>query len=454
MKPLSLIDLLFILLENKRQPMHIAGLCLFELPKGIPNHTFFATLFDDLTRKIAPTFPFDSKIYRHLFWQKDTTFDIGRHFFWVELGDNASMDDLLGYISKQHSRRLDKNYPLWEFHLIKSIAPKQAGFPSQFAVYLKTHHALVDGIAAMRLFQRSLSPSPQDRLSLPIWAMPNQTHHQKTTNPPKQSFTKTPWHSTAQVLTALKNRFGDRHKPAFTSNFVAPKSLFNQKITEQRHITICPFDKSRFARIAKHFNATTNDVILAVCSGALRRYLIHQNALPKRPLIGFAPISLRQDDSSTGNQISFLLTNLATHQACPKARLATITASTNDAKSRLNALNQTQIIAYSVAIYGLFGINLATGLLPKKQAFNLIISNIPGTKTPLFLNGAKLTGIYPASVLFDGQALNITVGNYQNSIDFCITACQSLPNIDWLIDCIKYSLTDYENLIAKHNSKA
>lgn len=148
-----------------------------------------------------------------------------------------------------------------------------------------------------------------------------------------------------------------------------------------------------------------------------------------------------------GNQISFLLTNLATATPDPKERLLKIARSTKDSKERFLGLNHAQIINYSLAIYGLAGLNLATRLYPAKQAFNLIISNIPGAKTPMYLNGARLTGLFPVSVLFDGQALNITLANYQNSIDICLTACKDiLPDVDKLLDCLEQELDVLENL--------
>lgn len=425
--------------------MNVAGICLFELPE---NHTpnFIKALFDTMhASKAEPTFPFNQRLHKAFFWQKDEHFNSKNHFRHVVLPPSAGTKALLDYVSAQHSQPMDRDKPLWQIHLIEGIAPETDGRPSRFAIYLKLHHAMIDGVGAMRLLQTFWSDDPEARLDTPFWAIPKKRHahaHKAIKDTIKEQLD-----TLKPVGKALMQRWHDRHLPEFTSSFDAPKSLLNQRIGNARRVEIIAFAKERLQKIAKTFGVTTNDVILAVCAGGLRSYLLQKNALPKKPLIGFVPISLRQDDSMAGNQISFLLANLATATPDPKERLLKIARSTKDSKERFLGLNHAQIINYSLAIYGLAGLNLATRLYPAKQTFNLIISNIPGTKTPMYLNGARLTGLFPVSVLFDGQALNITLANYQNSIDICLTACKDiLPDVDKLLDCLEQELDVLENL--------
>ena len=130
------------------------------------------------------------------------------------------------------------------------------------------------------------------------------------------------------------------------------------------------------------------------------------------------------------------------------ARLQAVKDSIDDGKARFGRMTQTQIINYSICAYGWAGMNLATGLAPHYQAFNLIISSVPADNTPLYLNGAKLTGIYPASVLFDGKAMNITLTNHQDKIDFGITACDSaLPKIGGFLGLLEHELAVFEGLV-------
>lgn len=454
MRKLSITDHLFLMLETEKQPMHVAGVCVFELPTDADDN-FLYRLIDDLKMdQTQPTFPFNQTIYKTFFWKKDENFRVEHHFRHIALPKPSGMKELLSYISREHSRHMDRQKPLWEFHLIEGIAPESEGRPSRFAIYLKVHHAMADGIAAMRLLQMSLSESPTARLTSPFWILSTKHRNQIDTllpqNPSLFGMIKEQLGNIAPVSKELLRRWQERHLPDFTSSFDAPFSILNQKIRATRRVGAISFTKDRFVKIAKAFDVTTNDVILAVCAGALRTYLLKQNALPKKPLIAFVPISLRQDKSVLGNQLSFLLANLGTHKSSPKERLLTIAKSTQDGKNRFLRMTQSQIVNYSLAVYGLAGVNLATGFYPKKQAFNLIISNIPGAKTPLYLNGAKLTGIYPASVLFDGQALNITLANYQNKIDFGITACDvALPHIDELLTYLASELRTLESQISR-----
>lgn len=454
MRALSAVDHVLLLLENHRQPMNIGGLCIFELPKDAPPTFLYDLVEQAKASPIKPTFPFNQILHKMAFWRADDDFDISRHLRHIALPYPADIKELMAYISREQSHLMNRSCPLWEFHLIDGLMPEKEGSPKRFAVWLKVHHAMTDGISAMRLIQISLSPDPDVQITKPFWSLSSKHKSQfEELIPPHKPLTTTIKEQLGgiypvgrELLKVLQKKWqGD---PNVVSTFDAPKSIFNQPIGSSRTLLARSFDKTRFARLAKHFDVTTNDVILAVCSGALRHYLISQNALPKKPLIAFVPVSLRRDNSVSGNQISFLLTNLGTHQSTPETRLATIKNSMDDGKQRFGGLSQSQIISYSALTYGWAGINLATAIAPTRQAFNLIISNVPAEKNPLYLNGARLTNIYPASVLFDGQALNITFINHLNTIDFGIVACPTtLPNIDTLPDFINEELEVFEKLL-------
>lgn len=429
--------------------MHVAGLCIFEQP-STAHDDFVGQLVKQIyDGKFTPSFPFNQVLRRFGFWDTDDNFDLSHHFHHVALPTDASgrgsMTALMAYISREHGRMLDRSRPLWEFHLIEGLAPEKDGAPPRFAIYVKIHHAMADGIAAMRLLQLSLCESPDERTLLPFWSLTTKNRNQIDALLPIH---KPAWHIIKEQLGTIKPVCSEiwrsllkRSDTSVLSTFDTPKSMLNQRIGSARQLAMQSFDKSRFVRIAEHFGTTTNDVILAVCAGALREYLLSQNALPDKPLSAFVPVSLRKDKSALGNQISFLLTNLGTHLDSPMARLATIKSSIDDGKRRFARMNQAQIINYSALIYGWAGLNLITRAHPTRQAFNLIISNVPAMDRPLYLNGARLTGIFPASVLFDGQALNITLTNFQNTIDVGITACSdALPNSERLLEFMQNEL--------------
>lgn len=452
MRALSLVDYLFLLLEKNKQPMHVAGLCIFELPDTC-NQNFVKELLKDINPKMTPNFPFNQVLFGGFFWKQAKIFHLHKHCSYHRL-PNGLTDELFSLISSFHEQKLDRSRPLWSLHLIDNLNPEKPNGKKRFALYLKTHHAVVDGVAAMRLFQRSLSHCPDEKNSLPLWA--NNISQTKLLFDDNKKSSKGIFFrqikSLPPVFRELMYNFSQKKNGCsdFIGSFDAPYSILNQRIGAARYLSMHAFDKTRFIQVAKKFSVSTNDVILAVCGYALRTYLISQKSLPDKSLIAFVPISFRNNSSMLGNQISFIPANLGTDTQDDIARLTQIHHNLKLGKQRFSRMDQTQIINYTALHYGWAGINLATGIYPKKQAFNLVISNIPGEDTPLYLNGAKLTGIYPASVLFDGQALNISFTNYQNRIDFGITACQdALPNIYLLPKLIEEALQTYENLVPR-----
>lgn len=474
MRILSLVEQLFFLLEKHKQPMHVGGLFLFDIPDNSDNH-FVADLVRQMRSSTTPpTFPFDQVVHNQTFWKSADKVDIHYHFHHMVLPKPYSKQALYSYVSDVHANMLDKGYPLWECHIIEGIEadhvdvsapskplhpnqlpinqaepkPKSSQKPApkkQFALYFKIHHALVDGVAAMRLVERSLSASQHEVMSLPPWAlMRRDKKHLAALTPQKRSVSgivKEQVGSIKPVFTELKNGLRQRTDPGHVSTLQAPSSLLNQRISNSRIFMAHTFHLSRFKSLAQRLDVSINDVALAVCSGALRSYLISENALPKEPLVAFVPVSLRKDQSASGNQTSLLLCDLGTDQASPKQRLQAIHDSMTIGKDKFGRLDQAQVINYSAITYAWEGVNLLTGAYPKKQAFNILISNVPGPKQQLYWDGAALSALYPASVVFDGQALNITFTSYLNQVHFGIIGCgKNLPNIQNLVPLLEQAL--------------
>lgn len=460
MRLLTAVDQLFLLLESRKQPMHVGGLFLFELPADasrVDNNQpsdFVCQLVQQMQRsEVPPSFPFNQVLERLLFWKKDEDFDVEHHFRHVALPSPARVRELLMYVSKEHGRLLDRAMPLWECHVIEGIAPESDDSPERFALYFKIHHSLVDGIAAMRLIQKSLSQSPHEPMSLPVWSLMTRHRNEVDSLIPNgrsaRRIIKEQLSTIKPVVTELLDNIKHRGEADYVGTFDAPMSVLNRRISASRRIAAQSYDKARFRHVADKMQVNLNDVVLAVCSGAIRRYLQGMNALPTKPLIAFVPMSLRRDgdSSANGNQISFLLANLGTHLQDPKQRLQIIHASMNSGKRRFRRMNQAQVINYSAIAYAWEGVNVLTGLFPKKQAFNLIISNVPGSEKPLYWNGAPLKALYPASIIVDGQAMNITLSTYLDKIEFCITACSKLlPHVQDMLSLLEEELTVLERL--------
>lgn len=451
MRLLSAVDQLFLILESRSQPMHVGGLFLFELPKNADKDFVYQLVKQMHDSQVKPTFPFNQVLDKLAFWKTDSDFDVDHHFRHLALPKPARIRELLVYLSQEHGRLLDRAKPLWECHIIEGIEPESEGAPERFALYFKIHHSLVDGIAAMRLIQKSLSQSPNEIMSLPVWSLMTRHRNQVDAllpiNKPFGKLIKEQLGTIAPVTRELKRSFVERHKPDFVTTTQAPSCILNQRISSSRRIAAESYELTRFSHVAKTLKISINDAVLAVCAGALRQYLLSLNALPKKPLIAFVPISLRQDDSIHGNQVSFILANLGTHLSDPIARLKTIHRSMNDGKRRFGRMNQAQVINYSGIAYAWEGINLLTRALPQKQAFNIIISNVPGSKKQLYWNGAPLKALYPASIVLNGQAMNITLSSYLDKIEFGITACSKvLPDVQNMLKLLANELAILEKI--------
>ena len=310
---------------------------------------------------------------------------------------------------------------------------------------------MVDGVAAMRLLRKSMSENPSDPLVAP-WTM---ARRPRPAPPVDVALT-----STAKLVNALRGQASlvpavvrelnktireARDNPDLVSAFQAPRSIFNQPITGSRRLAAQSYSLPRIRAAMKTHQASQNDIVLAMCASALRRYLLDHDELPAKPLIAMVPMSLRRDESEEGNQIALLLANLGTHIADPLQRLATIKGSTQDAKQRFMRMGAKAMLSYVGAIMGPTGINLITGLAPRWQAFNVVISNVPGPKRPLYINGARCEGMYPVSILTDGIALNITLTSYVDHVEFGVIACRrTLPRVQKLLQYFEDGLAELE----------
>ena len=378
MRPLHPIDFIFLSLEKRQQPMHVGGLFLFQIPDNAPTSFIQDLVADIRTSKSIPIPPFNNKL-NGLFWDEDQEFDLDHHFRHIALPKPGRIRELLTYISQEHSALLDRAKPLWTCNIIEGIEG------NRFAMYFKIHHAMVDGIAGMRLVEKSLSHDPDAKSIVPPWCV--EGPRAKRLKQPKSSkikgfisTVKSQLESTPGVLYELSQTITKDigRNPDYVSSFQAPSSILNQRVSSSRRFAAQSYEFSRLTAIAKALNVTINDVVLAVCSGALREYLINQNALPKKPLIAMVPASVRDDNSDLSNRITMILANLGTHKEEPLERLQIIRRSMLNAKQKFKRMNSSQILNYSAFVYSAAGLNIASGLMPKRQAFNLVISNVPG----------------------------------------------------------------------------
>lgn len=451
MKPLSPLDQMFLLLERRNQPMHVASLMLFQRPEGATAKDIRA-MVELIRRQDQPQPPFSLRLNRKLgvpFWEEDKEFDLAHHFRHLALPRPGRIRELLAMVSNMHSALLDREFPLWETTFIEGLSD------GRFALYSKMHHAMIDGVASVRLLESLLTPDPKAQGMAAPWALKRPSRHRDTLLASPTSVLGTVLgqvKTQARALPAVTRALVDtvkqaRQDPEFGDLFRAPRTLFNRRIGNARRFAAQSWSLPRIRTAGKKLGGTVNDVVLGMCAHALRRYLLDQDALPAKPLITMMPMSLRRDDSDSGNQIGMVLANLGTHLDDPSERFGVIRRSVQASKQRLSQMNATEITNYTAMVAGPAGLNLATGIAPQKQLYNVIISNVPGPKQPLYWNGALMDGMYPVSIPVDGMALNITLVSYADQLNFGLIACRrSVPHVQRMLGYLEEGLAELERL--------
>ena len=246
-------------------------------------------------------------------------------------------------------------------------------------------------------------------------------------------------------------------------NLVAPRTMLNATITSQRAFTMRSLSLADAKAVAKATGTKLNDIVMAICAGALRRYLLEKHGLPKEPLVAFVPVSLRAPgDTASTNQVSVMLCSLATDVKDPVERLKAIQASSLGAKELSGKVKDVtprdfSIFGAPVVLHGameLYGRSHLADRLP--PAANVVVSNVPGPQVPLYVAGARVLTLYPVSIPTHGMALNLTVQSYCGSLDFGLTACRrTVPELHKIADYLDESLAElHEALLGSTASKA
>jgi len=439
----------FLLAENRSQPMHVGGLQLFEKPEDAGDD-YVRRMYEEMrdVDEIAPLFlkhPKRSvKTAGQLVWEADDQFDIEHHVRHSALPWPGRVRELLELCGRLHSTRLAWERPLWEAHVIEGLRD------GRVAMYTKTHHALVDGISAMRLIQSVLSTDPEQRgMPAPWGVRPARTvraqekAERDLAEVPIQAL-RTAFGITAEAagmpgaLVRTLNK-GLRNETSALS-LHAPRTMFNHSITGSRRFAAQDWPIERLRAIGRASGATLNDVVLAMCSGAVRAYLLALAALPDSPLVAMVPVGLNAKQSQMastegGNAVGAVMCKLGTDLADPADRLEAIHGSMLSGKRALSSMTPIQIMAMSA-------LGQVPAILPPllrmqgivRPPYNLIISNVPGPRTTHYWNGAKLVGQYPLSIPINGMALNITCTSYDGKMGFGLTGCRrTVPHLQRLL---------------------
>ena len=448
--------------ENRETPMHVAGVSLFTLPKGADEREFLHYLADNLRDLESFLPPFGDRLKNGplglagpTYWEPDPALDIDYHIRHSALPKPGRYRELFNLVSRLHGTLLDRNRPLWEMHLIEGIENRQ------FALYNKTHHAAVDGARSIHMARAMLSADPKSRLpdspiSLAAWnrykaslgyMQPVDFSEEEVRNVADKL--KARLDTSANVFGALR-----RFTSAWVGNGGAltlpfknvPRSSINSSVYGARRFVAQSWSFARIRAIGKAFGGTFNDSVLAMCAGALRTYMQEHAELPEESLKAMVPVSLRQaGDVDSGNAVAAISADLATNIHDPAKRYIAIQNSVKAGKEFFSGMSPAEIQLVGMVMQAPSLVLLPLGLASRMPAVNTTISNVPGIQEPMYWNGARMNGSYPASIITDGMALNITLVTYDKNVDFGITACRrSIPQAQRLIDYMEMALVELE----------
>jgi diacylglycerol O-acyltransferase len=451
--PMSPTSSMFLLGESREHPMHVGGLQLFQPPDG-SDALDVRAMFDEALAadEVAPLF--QKRASRSITslgqwgWEVDRKFDLEHHVRRNALPQPGRVLELLALCSRLHSSLLDRHRPLWELHLIEGLED------GRYATFFKVHHALVDGISSLRMLSRMLSDNPDARDMPAPWAMPSPGARPSAEGGGLSGLPKAGFQGAVE-LAGVVPAVARLLTRGFTQDdgrvpMSAPKSMLNAPITGARRFAAQSWSIDRIRQVGKVSDTTVNDVVLAMCSGALRAYMQSLDALPDEPLIAMVPVSLRSDDASGGdgggNAVGAVLCNLGTDLDDPAERLNAVHVSMIHGKQALRGMSQLQVLALSAVVMSPVLIEHVLRLHGKvRPPFNIIISNVPGPRSQMYWNGARLDGLYPLSIPIDGQALNITCTSYSDALAFGLTGCRrTVPHLQRLLTYLDDELVALE----------
>ncbi len=444
-KLLKTNDSAWLFAETHRTPMQVGMLATFRVPEDRP--TFVADLVANWRecREFAPPFNLLYKTLPVPSWVEleAGAIDLDYHLRHSALPAPGSQRELGVLVSRLHSQKMDRRYPLWECHVIEGLEQ------DRWSLYLKAHHSQVDGVGGIRLLRRILSADPDARGMLPPWSIgtrgPDQSGIPAPVKEPAPQIERSGpvevmrggVRSTAAVAGSLGRTYAesvtglgseeDRAVP-----FRTPKTIFNGRIHTPRRFATQHYSIERMKLAAKAADGSLNDVFLAICGGAMRRYLIEHDALPAEDLIANVPVSVRPgNDAKVGNAVTFLYSRLGTDLADPVERIRAIKASTRLGKERLPQVGGGAMDAYTAGLMAPFLGQAILGFGGRgRPASNVVISNVPGPAEPRYLDGSPMEELYPVSLLFNGQALNITGVSYAGEFNIGYTGCRdSIPSL-------------------------
>ncbi len=459
MQRLTGLDATFLYMESPTSLMHVASLMVLD-PADAPGGFDFTKLRDLYASRLHLAPPFRRRLVEvpfglnHPVWIEDPDFDLDwhlRHIAVPQPGTMAELSELVGHLV---AMPLDRNRPLWEAWLIEGLED------GHVAVLTKVHHAAIDGASGEELMVALLDLTAEgDDKGEPeeAWVPDRVPTDTELVAYAMASLAQTPVRAVKTVRrtveAALRIRTANR-QPDVTpppAPFSAPATSFNAALSPHRSLGTATLSLTDAKIVKNAFGVKVNDVVLALCAGALRHYFDTLGEDLAGPLVAMVPISVRTDElkGAMGNQVASALATLATDIDDPAERLRVIHEGMNHAKVQQDAIGadtlQNWVEFAAPAVFGsAMRLYSRTRMADRhRPLFNVTISNVPGPPFPLYLAGARLVASYPIGPIFDGGGLNMTVMSYLDSLDFGLNACPELiPRVDLLAEGLHLALAD------------
>ena len=441
-KRLTSSDAMFLYMETRETMMHVSSLLPFSPPPDAPPD-YLRRLMDEIRANPVVHRPFNLKLRTPELlvnplqaWVDDRDIDLEYHVRRSALPTPGDERELGILVSRLHGQEVDFHRPPWEVHLIEGLER------GRFALYVKVHHALVDGYSAMKILASSLSRDPNDRARPLFFSIPPPERAPRDGEaaglhfPELMAAVRAQVGTSRSVVKALLNMArSSRTEGAGVAAAGADVDLEPAHLAQPplRHAVVRRGAHARGGQGGQRHPERRDPRALRRrrCASTSREL----DALPAAPLVAMVPVNVRpKDDAGGGNAVGAILASLATDVADPSERFDAIIASTRRAKEQLQGMSKDAIIQYSALLTSPFMLQLLPGAMGRvRPAFNLVISNVPGPEEPLYFRGARLEAAYPMSIPVHGLALNITCNSYAGTINFGFIGCRdTLPHLQRL----------------------
>jgi WS/DGAT/MGAT family acyltransferase len=458
MRQLSTADAAFVYMERPRTPSHVLPVFVYDPSTAPGGRVTFDDVLAHLSHRVHEARTLREKLVPvpldldRPYWVEDDSFDLEFHVRQAALPAPGRWADLMTLAARLHARPLDLTRPPWELYMVEGVSTSGRTGRRGFAIVMKVHHAAIDGVAGVELINVLHTATPEveplgpaapvagepvpsnwdllARSALNSMASPSRVARALRRSPPVRE---------------LRHLLDDARKRGVRPLDVAPRTRFSGTVSAHRVMDCVDvrLDDVKASRRAVS-GATVNDVALTIVAGAMREYLEDKHELPPKPLTAMVPISVRVGDAGAGgNQISSMVVPIATHVADPIERLFMITQTTKDEKARREGVDVHSQMQLAEAMPGaLLGVatRASTRLAARVPVANTLITNVPGSPSPLYLRGAKAVRQAGGGPLVDGMGLINLVGSYCDSFTLGFNACRDMmPDHDFYTECLRES---------------